>query len=58
MTKEGYVKEATEYREIPLINVPRPIETRQLQYNENQLAGLYMTQVFIESDFRTNSNLN
>ena len=58
MSKQGYVKEATECSEISLNNVPRHIETKQLQCNESQLAGFYMTQVFIESNFRTNINLN
>ena len=58
MNKEGYVKEASECLEIPLNNVPRHIETKQLHCNENQLAAFYMTQVFIESYFQTNINLN
>ena len=58
MSKQGYVKEATECSEIPLDNVPRHIETKQWNCNENQLAGFYITQVFTESNFRTNSNLN
>ena len=58
MNKQGYAKDATECSEIPLNNVPRYIETKQSHWNENQLAGFYMTQVFIESNFRTNSNLN
>ena len=57
MSKQGYVKEATECSVIP-INVPRHIETKQLHCNENQLAGFCMKQVFIESNFRTKSNLN
>ena len=58
MSKQGHVKEATEYLEIPLKKVPRHIETKQSHYNENQLASFYMTQVFIESKFQTNNNLN
>ena len=58
MSKPGYIKEATECSEIPLNNVPCHIETKQLHCNENQLAGFYMTQVFIESNFQTNNNLN
>ena len=58
MSKQGYVKEATQCSEIPLNNVSRHIETKQSHCNENQLAGFYMTQVFIESIFRINSNLN
>ena len=58
MSKQGYVKEATEGSEIPLNNVPRDIETKQSHCNKNQLAGFYMTQAFIENNFRTNSNLN
>ena len=62
MSKPGYVKEATECSEIPLNNVPCHIETKQFNCNalhcKNQLAGFYLTQVFIESNFRTNSNLN
>ena len=58
MTKQGYVTEATECSEIPLNDVPRHVEAKKLHCNENQLVGFYMTQVFIESNFRTNSNLN
>ena len=58
MSKQGYVKEATECSEIPLNNVLRHIETKQSHCNETQLAGFYMTQVFIKSNFQTNSNLN
>ena len=57
MSKQGYVKEATECSEIPLNNVPCHIETKQSHCNENQLAGFYMTQVFIKSNFQTNNNL-
>ena len=57
MSKQVYVKEATECSVI-LLNVLPHIETKQLHCNENQLAGFYMTQVFIESNLRTNSNLN
>ena len=57
MSKQVYVKEATECSIIPL-NVLRHIETKQLHCNENQLVGFYMTQVFIESNFQTHSNLN
>ena len=56
MSKQVYVKEARECSVIPL-NVAS-FETKQLHCNENQLARFYMTQVFIESNFRTNSNLN
>ena len=58
MSKQGYVKEAIECSEIPLNNVSRHIETKQWLRNENQLAGFYATQVFVESNFRTNSNFN
>ena len=57
MSKQVYVKEVTECSVIPL-NVLCHIETKKLHCNENQLAGFYMTQVFMESNFRTNSNLN
>ena len=57
MSKQVDVKETTECSVIPL-NVLRHIETKQLHFNEDQLAGFYTTQVFIESNFRTNSNLN
>ena len=57
MSKQVYVKEATECSVIPL-NVLRHIETKQLHCNENQLAGFYMTEVIIERNLRTNSNLN
>ena len=58
MSKQGYVKEATECSEIPLNNVPRHIETKQSHCNENQLVCFYMTQVFIKSNSRTKSSLN
>ena len=58
MSKQVYVKEATECSEIPLNNVSNHIETKQSLCNENQLAGFYTPQVFIESNFRTNSDLN
>ena len=54
MSKQVYVKEATECSIIPL-SVLRHIETKQLYCNENHLAGFYMTQALIESNFRTNS---
>ena len=54
MNKQGNVKEATESSEIPLNKVPHHIETKQPHCNENQLTGFYMTQIFIESNFRTN----
>ena len=57
MSKQVYVKEATKCSVIPL-TVLRHIETKQLHCDENHLAGFYMTQVFIESKFRSNSNLN
>ena len=58
MSKECYVKKATQYSEIPFNNVPRHTETKQLLCNENQLAAFYTAQVFIESNIQTNSNLN
>ena len=58
MSKQGYVKEAIECSEIPLNNVLRHIETKKPLSNEDQLAGFYTKQVFIESSFQTNSNLN
>ena len=58
MSKQGYVKKAIECSEIPLNNIPRHIETKQSHCNEIQLAGFFMTQVYIEGNFRTNSNLN
>ena len=57
MSKQRYVKEATECSVIP-INVPCHIETKQFHCNENQLAGFYMKQDFIERNFRTKSNLS
>ena len=51
MSKQGVVKKATECSEIPFNNVLRHIETKQSYCNENQFAGFYMTQVFIESNF-------
>ena len=53
MSKQGYVKEAIECSEIPLNNVLRHIETKKPLSNEDQLAGFYTTQVFIESSFQT-----
>ena len=69
MSKQGYVKHRViilklpalrkpQYSEIPLNNVRRHMETKQPHWNEDQLVDLCMTQVFIESNFRTNSNLN
>ena len=55
---KGRLKEATECSENPLNNAPHHIETKQSLCIENQLPGFYMTQVFIESNFRTNSNSN
>ena len=58
MSKPGYVREAIECPKITLNNVPRHIETKQSHCSENQLADIYMTQVFVEISFRTNSNLS
>ena len=58
MSKQGYVEEAIEWWEIPFKDVPCHTETKQSLCNENQLTGFCPTQVFIESNFRTNSNLN
>ena len=58
MSKQGYFKKVTVYLEISFNNVPRYIETKQSFCNKNQLAGFYTAHVFIESNFRTNSNLN
>ena len=57
MSKQGYDKKATECSEIPF-NISRHIEAKQLLCNGNQLTGFYTTQVFIESNFRTNSSLS
>ena len=58
MSKQGYVKKATECSKIPFKNVLRHIEIKQLLCNENQLTGFCTAQVFIQSNFRTNSNMN
>ena len=58
MSKQGYDKKATDYSEICFNNIPRHIETKQLLCSENQLAGFYTKQVFLESSFQPNSNLN
>lgn len=58
MGKQDYVKETTQRSEIPFNNVPRHKETKQLLCNENQFAGVHTKQVFFESNFPSNSNLN
>ena len=58
MSKQGYVKRATECSKITFNNVLSHIDTKQLLSNKNQLAGFYTTQVFIKSNFQTNSNLD
>ena len=41
MSKQGYVKKATECLEVTISNVPRHTETKQSLCNENHMAGLW-----------------